>query len=96
MTTLSEPTARFGRGLILTMSIGGLAMVFQPFSLALFSIGCGTVFLAAIAFNLMPVLQAGQPWPVVFRAARIILTVLAVMVSLAVLAAYLYVLYLQN
>ena len=60
MTRLTERSARYGRAAILTLSIAGLVMVFQPVSLTLFGIGCATVFVAALVFNLMPVLQKGQ------------------------------------
>ena len=95
MNVLSVKTARVWRGVILTLSITSLAMVFQPFSLTVFAVGCGLAFVSALVFNLMPVLTSGTHFRRVGKAALIILTVFVVMFTVAILAAYGYVLYLQ-
>ena len=95
MSVLSEKTARVWRGLILTVSIASLAMVFQPFSLTVFAFGCGLAFFSALVFNLMPYLEAGTQVRQVGKTALIIVIVFGVMFVLAILATYGYVLYLQ-
>ena len=95
MTILTAKTARFLRGVVLTMSIASLFMVFQPFSMAVFAAGSILAFVAALVFNLMPFLQAGSTWQQVRKAALIILIAFVVIFALAILATYGYVLYLQ-
>ena len=95
MNMFTAKSARMWRGVILTMSIGSLAMVFQPFSMTFFAFGCVLAFVSALFFNLMPFLQAGGEIHQVGRAAVIILIAFVVMFVLAILATYGYVLYLQ-
>ena len=95
MSTLTAKSARHWRGVILALSIGSLFMVFQPFSMPVFAIGCGLAFISALAFNLMPFLQAGGEVRRIRKAALIILIAFGLMFALAILATYGYVLYLQ-
>jgi len=95
MSTLTAKSARFWRGVILTLSMGSLFMVFQPFSMTVFAAGCVLAFFAALIFNLMPFLQAGGSWKAVRKAALIIAIAFGVIFALALLATYGYVLYLQ-
>lgn len=95
MSTLSAKSARFWRGVVLTLSISSLLMVFQPFSMSVFAAGCILAFVAALVFNLMPFLQAGGSWKQVRKASLIILIVFVVLFAVANLATYGYVLYLQ-
>ncbi|EAR51908.1 hypothetical protein OG2516_16444 [Oceanicola granulosus HTCC2516] len=96
MNTLTAKSARFWRGVILAMSIASLVMVFQPFFMPVFALGCVLAFVSALVFNLMPFLQAGGQWRQVGRAALIICLVFAVVFALAIAATYGYVLYLQG
>lgn len=95
MKTLSAKSARNWRGVVLAMSIGSLIMVFQPYSLTVFALGCGLAFVSALVFNLMPFLNTGAQAREVGKAALIIVIAFGVMFALAILAAYGYVLYLQ-
>ena len=72
-----------------------LALIFQPFSLALYGIGCGLVILAGLANNLLPLCEAGRPFGSVVRVALIVLTIFVVVALLAIGSAYLYGLYLS-
>ena len=95
MTGLSAQSAKIFRGGVLTLSIGSLVMVFQPFSITIFAVGCVLAFVAALVFNLMPFLQAGISPRQIANAALIILVAFGVIFALAILATYGYVLYLQ-
>lgn len=95
MNTFSSRSARVWRGVVLTLSIGSLAMVFQPFSMTFFAAGCVLAFVSALVFNLMPFLQGGAQIHQVGKAAVIILIAFVVMFVLAILATYGYILYLQ-
>ena len=72
-----------------------LFAIFQPFSLGLFSIGCGLVVLGGLAFNLVPLCEPGRPARDLWRAAVVIAIVFAVVLALALASAWAYGLYLQ-
>ena len=58
---LSLPAALRLEFLIIGLGIIALFMVFQPFSLTVFSVGCGLVVVAALANNLLPLAEPGMP-----------------------------------
>ncbi len=92
-------TARQAR--ILERTIIGLCVlsiiaIFQPFSLALFSVGCVAVVLGALAFNLVPLCREGVPARALYKATLIILIILGVAAALGVGTAFLYVEYLET
>lgn len=93
---MTERSAAIARNTILALSIGSLIAVFQPVSHLLFQIGCATAFVAAIAFNMMPFLNAGNTWRSLRQPAIAILIILAVLIGFAILSALGYVLYLQS
>ena len=77
---------------ILIIGIGVLALIliFQPFSLKLFGVGCALVVLAALSNNLLPLCEPGVPARTVLTAAGIVALIFAVVVSLSLVSAYLY------
>ena len=46
---------------IIFVSVLSLVLLFQPFSLELYSVGAGLVVLAGLAFNLVPLCTPGRP-----------------------------------
>lgn len=78
------------RAIIATCVIA-ILMVFQPFSLTLFTVGCGLVVFGALAFNLVPFCRADVSWAQVRRVAMIVAIVLAVAAALGIGTAWLYV-----
>ena len=78
------------RGIIGTCVIA-ILMIFQPFSLALFSWGCGLVVFGALAFNLVPFCRADVSWRQIGRVVSIVAIVLAVAAALGIVTAWLYV-----
>jgi uncharacterized metal-binding protein len=89
-TGMSARTAGIIEFTIIGLCIISLALIFQPFSLLLFSIGCVLVVVGALAFNLIPVAVPGVPLRSVGMAAIIVLVLLVVIAGLAILAAWLY------
>jgi len=89
-TGMSARTAGVIEFTIIGLCIVALVLIFQPFSLLLFSIGCGLVFLGAMAFNLVPVAVPGVPLRSVAIAGLVVLVLLFVIVGLAILSAWLY------
>lgn len=68
-----------------------ILMIFQPFSLALFTWGCVLVVFGALAFNLVPFCRADVSWRQIRRVVMIVLIVLVVAAALGIVTAWLYV-----
>ncbi len=75
---------------VIGLGILALAMIFQPFSLLIFSIGCGLVVLAALANNLLPFAQPGKPLRKVIFAGLIVALVFTTALVVSIAAAWLY------
>ncbi len=84
------------RGVILLLCVSSLVMIFQPFSMTLFSIGAALVVFAGLAFNLMPIAQAGRPFKAVVRAGIVVLIVFVVALVIAIISTELYKVYLKS
>ena len=89
-TGMSGAQARTAEALIIALCLFALVAIFQPFSLTLFSIGCGLVVLGGLAFNLVPFCQPGRPARDLWQAALVILIVFVVVLLLALGSAWLY------
>jgi hypothetical protein len=91
---MSPAAARRLEYSIIGLGLVALALIFQPFSLALFGIGCGLVIVAGLANNLLPLCEAGRPLGSVVRVGLIVLAIFVVVALLAIGSAWLYGLYL--
>lgn len=91
---MSKTQARTAEGLIIGLCLFALFAIFQPFSLGLFSVGCGLVVLGGLAFNLVPFCQPGRPARDLRRAALVVVIVFVVVLLLALGSAWLYGVYL--
>ena len=58
---MSAQTATRVEFALIGLSIVALFLIFQPFSLALFSVGCGVVVVSGLANNLLPLCEPGVP-----------------------------------
>lgn len=67
-----------------------LLLLFQPFSLDLYSAGAGLVVLAGLAFNLVPLCVPGRTFGSVVKGAVIIAIVFVIVTLLALGSALLY------
>ena len=76
--------------LIIGLGIVALFMIFQPFSLTVFSIGCGLVVLAALANNLLPLSEPGMPVRTILWAAVVVLLIFFTALLVSIAAAHLY------
>jgi hypothetical protein len=79
---------------IVAVSVLSLVLLFQPFSLPLYSIGAGLVVLAGLAFNLVPLCTPGQPLASLIKAAVMIVIIFFVVAALSMGAVELYAMYL--
>jgi hypothetical protein len=87
---MSARTAAVIEHTIIGIGLLSLVLIFQPVSLMLYSIGCGLVVLAALAFNLVPLCEKGRPLSSLVTAGIIVLLLLFLIVGLAILSAWLY------
>lgn len=94
---MSEGSGGMSRGTALRIEFGiiglgilALFLIFQPFSLPLFAVGCVLVVLAALANNLLPFAEPGKPLRKVIFAAVVVALVFCTAVLVAIIAAHLY------
>ncbi len=91
MTASQAKLVEYG---IIGLCILALLMIFQPFTVVLYSFGAGLVVLGGLAFNLIPFCREGVPPAKLGKVALIVLAILAVAVLLGIGTGYLYVWYL--
>lgn len=93
---MTASQAKFAERCIIALCVASIIMIFQPFSLTLFSIGCVTVVIGALAFNLVPFCSEGVPARKLVRVSLIVIAVLGVAAALGIGTAFLYVGYLES
>jgi|SRR5579862_6529751 hypothetical protein len=80
---------------IVGFSVLSLVLVFQPFSLTLFTVGAALVVLMGLAFNLVPLCQPGRRISSLVKAVIVIAVIFVVVTLLALGSAILYSIYLS-
>ena len=75
---------------IIGLGVVALALIFQPFSLALYGLGCALVVLAGLANNLLPLCQPGTTLRSIVIAAVIVALAFFAVMLISIAAAYLY------
>ena len=79
---------------IIGLGLLALALIFQPFSLDLFALGCGLVVLAGLTNNLLPLCRPGVRAASLVRVALVIALIFVIVTALSIGSAWLYGLYL--
>ena len=87
---LSPSTATRLEWGIIGLGVVALALIFQPFSLALYGLGCALVVLAGLANNLLPLCQPGTTLRSIVIAAVIVALAFFAVMLISIAAAYLY------
>ena len=87
---MSAIAARRAEFAIISLGVFALALIFQPFSLSLFGIGCALVVVAGLVNNLLPLCRPGEKPRTLVRAGFIVALVFCVVLLLSLTAAYLY------
>lgn len=87
---MSPLAARRVEYAIISLGVFALALIFQPFSLQLFGLGCALVVVAGLVNNLLPLCQPGEKARTLVRAAFIIGLIFCIMLLVSLSAAYLY------
>ena len=93
---MTASQAKLVERLIIGLCVASILAIFQPFSLTLFTIGCVTVVIGALAFNLIPFCREGVPAKKLVNVAMIVLIVLGTAAALGIGTAFLYVEYLET
>ncbi|MDJ0628734.1 MAG: hypothetical protein QNJ44_10780 [Rhodobacter sp.] len=93
---MTATQAKWVERIIIGLCVASILFIFQPFSIQLFSIGCVTVVIGALAFNLVPLCREGVPVRSLVRVSIIILIILGVAAALGVGTAFMYVAYLET
>jgi hypothetical protein len=75
---------------IIGLGIFALVLIFQPFSIALFSIGCMLVVVAGLINNLLPLAQSSVPLRSVVTVGMVVFMTFCIVVLVAIISAYLY------
>lgn len=75
---------------IIALGVLALIMIFQPFSLTIFAIGCGLVVLAGLVNNLLPLAQPQVPARSVVTIAMVVAMIFCIVLLISIFAAYLY------
>lgn len=81
---------------IILLCVISILMIFQPFSMQLYSIGCVLVVIGALLFNLVPFCKPGVSARQIGKVILIVLVVLVVAALLGIGTAFLYVEYLES
>ena len=87
---MSPAAARKLEYMIIGLGVLALLMIFQPFNISLFAIGCILVVLAALINNLLPLAQPGVPARSVVTAAMIVAMIFCIVLLVSIFAAHLY------
>ncbi len=75
---------------IIGLGLFALVLIFQPFSIGLFSIGCMVVVLAGLVNNILPLAQPGVKISSVITTAMVVAMIFCIVLLVAIWAAYLY------
>jgi hypothetical protein len=92
MTVKQAKTVEYA---IIAVSVLSLVLLFQPFSLGLYSVGAGLVVFAGLAFNLVPLCVPGRPFRSLVKGAVVIIVIFIIVTALALGSALLYSWYLS-
>lgn len=75
---------------IIGLGILALLMIFQPFSITLFTLGSIVVVVAGLVNNLLPMAQPGVPARSVVTVAMVVAMIFCIVLLTAIFSAYLY------
>lgn len=91
---MSARTATHVEYAIISLGLVALVLIFQPFSLTLFSVGCVLVVAAGLINNLLPLCEPGVSLRTFFTITLIVAMVFLIVLLISVSAAHLYGVYL--
>jgi hypothetical protein len=87
---LTPAAARTLEYSIIGLGVLALLMIFQPFSISLFTAGCALIVLAGLVNNLLPLAQPRVSGRSLVTAAMVIAMIFCIVLLVAIAVAYLY------
>jgi hypothetical protein len=87
---MSAQTATMVEFAIIGLSIVALLLIFQPFSLALFGVGCIVVVVSGLANNLLPLCEPGVSVRSLVNCGLIVCGIFVAVLIISIASAYLY------
>ena len=87
LTPTAARTLEYG---IMGLGVFALLMIFQPFNISLFMVGCALIVLAGLVNNLLPLAQPGVPKRSVVTVAMVVAMVFCIVLLAAIVVAHLY------
>ncbi len=75
---------------IIGLGLFALVLIFQPFSIGLFAVGCMLVVLAGLINNLLPLARPGVRVKAVITIAMVVAMIFCIVLLVSIWAAYLY------
>jgi hypothetical protein len=87
---LTPTAARTLEYSIIGLGVFALLMIFQPFSIALFTVGCALIVLAGLVNNLLPLAQPGVSRRSLVTVAMVVAMVFCIVLLASIVVAHLY------
>jgi hypothetical protein len=87
---LTPTAARTLEYSIIALGVFALLMIFQPFNIALFPVGCALIVLGGLVNNLLPLAQPGVPKRSLITVAMVVVMIFCIVLLVAIVVAHLY------
>ena len=87
---LTPTAARTLEYSIIGLGVFALLMIFQPFNISLFTVGCALIVLAGLVNNLLPLAQPGVPKRSLVTVAMVVAMIFCIVLLASIVAAHLY------
>jgi hypothetical protein len=87
---LTPTAARTLEYSIIGLGVFALLMIFQPFNISLFTVGCALIVLAGLVNNLLPLAQPGVPKRALVTVAMVVAMIFCIVLLAAIVVAHLY------
>ncbi|MEH2519397.1 hypothetical protein V1279_004970 [Bradyrhizobium sp. AZCC 1610] len=87
---LTPPAARTLEYSIIGLGVFALLMIFQPFNIALFTVGCALIVLAGLVNNVLPLAQPGVPKRSLVTVAMVVAMIFCIVLLASIVVAHLY------
>jgi len=87
---LTPPAARTLEYSIIGLGVFALVMIFQPFNISLFTVGCALIVLAGLVNNLLPLAQPGVSRRSLVTVAMVVAMIFCIVLLASIVVAHLY------
>ena len=87
---LTPTAARALEYSIIGLGVFALLMIFQPFNIALFTVGCALIVLAGLVNNLLPLAQPGVSRRSLVTVAMVVAMIFCIVLLASIVVAHLY------